>query len=372
MSLKPKPPEREQTDESLRAERQRTDRELESRQADLEEDADRLVRQARDTADAVLGAARDKADEAHGEAATARPRPSVVAEERRVEDRALTEERASADAALREQREENARILSGLLPLEREKTDRFLLTERVRSDEALSHRDDFLGIVSHDLRNLLGGIVMSAGLLAENAKPDEDGERIVAATERIQRYTARMNRLVGDLVDVASVDTGKLAVEPVHGGLREVIAEAFETFSPSAAKKGLSLEMADGEHPLEATFDHERIHQVLANLITNSIKFTPAGGSIVVAGHRAGEEVRCSVTDTGSGIPRDMLEAVFERFWQVGKSDRRGVGLGLYISRCIVEAHGGAIWAESELGKGSTFSFTLRAPAAGESPQAPA
>jgi signal transduction histidine kinase len=95
------------------------------------------------------------------------------------------------------------------------------------------------------------------------------------------------------------------------------------------------------------------------DLITNSIKFTASGGSIVLRAERARDQLRFSIRDTGSGIPADKLEAIFERFWQVGKNDRRGVGLGLYISRCIVEAHGGRIWAESTLGVGSTLCFTL-------------
>jgi signal transduction histidine kinase len=113
--------------------------------------------------------------------------------------------------------------------------------------------------------------------------------------------------------------------------------------------------------PLEAAFDHDRILQVLANLISNSIKFTSQGGEILITGDCVDGSVRLAVADTGSGIPADALESVFERFSQVGKKDRRGLGLGLYISRCIVEAHGGKIWAESTLAAGSRVSFTLPA-----------
>jgi signal transduction histidine kinase len=98
---------------------------------------------------------------------------------------------------------------------------------------------------------------------------------------------------------------------------------------------------------------------VLANILANAIKFTSQGGRIRVRGEGAGDELRFSISDTGSGMPGNVLEAIFERFWQVGKNDRRGVGLGLYISRCIVEAHGGRIWAESQLGEGSRLCFTL-------------
>jgi signal transduction histidine kinase len=101
--------------------------------------------------------------------------------------------------------------------------------------------------------------------------------------------------------------------------------------------------------------------QVLANLITNSIKFTPAGGTITLTCEVADGELRFSIADTGVGIPENMREAVFERFWQVGKNDQRGLGLGLYISRCIVEAHGGKVWAGSGADGGSVVSFTLPA-----------
>ena len=349
--------ERKQTNESLRIERERTDRALAERQA-AEEDSDLVVHRARETADAVLTEARAKADERLEASPDAGTRATLAAE-RVLEDEALQEERASADEILRRERNENARVLSRLLPLEREKTDRFLLTERARSDVALSNRDNFLGLVSHDLRNLLGGIVMSAELLAARAPENEDGTQTLLATTRIQRYAARMNRLIGDLLDVASIDAGKLAMTPVPGDAATLLAEAVDTFQAAASAKGISLQTEIVEGSLLAEFDHDRMLQVLANLIANAIKFTSRGGSIRVRGECAGDELRFSVSDTGSGIPGNLLEAIFERFWQVGKEDRRGVGLGLYISRCIVEAHGGKIWAESTLGEGSRLCFTL-------------
>jgi signal transduction histidine kinase len=99
--------------------------------------------------------------------------------------------------------------------------------------------------------------------------------------------------------------------------------------------------------------------QVFANVIANAIKFTPRDGKISIHGERVEDELRFCVSDTGSGIPAHMLESIFERFWQVGKNDRRGLGLGLYISKCLVETHGGTIWAQSQLGEGSKLCFTL-------------
>ncbi len=348
-------PERDSTDESLRSERKNIDEVMAAKEA-VDANADAVVERARDKADAVLDAARDKAD---GGAAVAK----VIATERAEEDEQIQEERVAADETLRREREAEARLLAGLLPHERRKTDRFLLTERVRSDEALANRDDFMGMVSHDLRNLLSGIVMNAAAMADSAPKTEDGERIVARTSRIQRYVARMNRLIGDLVDVVSIDAGKLAIQVSHSDAGILIAEALDAFAQDAINKGIALNAIAASGPLFANFDHDRMLQVLANLIGNAIKFTPSGGVIAVHGERVGEALIFSITDNGPGIPSQMLEAVFKRFWQVGKDDQRGLGLGLYISKCIVEAHAGRIWVDSQMGSGSAFHFTIPAAA---------
>ena len=353
-------PERAETDESLRTERAGTDRALAEQQAAIERHADVLLHRARQAADAVLSTARDRADdrrEQDGHATAAIDAPVAVARIR--EDEVLRAERAAADETLRRERQVTSLALSRLLPLEREKTDRHLLTERVRSDDAVSNRDDFLSIVSHDLRNLLGGIAGSADVLAERSAEGTTGEQIRAGAARIRRYAARMNRLIGDLVDVASIDAGRLAVTPVPGDAAALVAEAVETFQSSAAAKQLGLQMAIGAGPLIAPFDHGRLLQVLFNLLANAIKFTSEGGRIWVRAERDEAQLRLSVGDTGPGIAGDMLESVFQRFWQAGKNDQRGLGLGLYISKCLVEAHGGTLWAESQLGEGSTFTFTV-------------
>jgi signal transduction histidine kinase len=352
-------PERDETDESLRIERQKTDQALLEKQEAIERDADEVVDHAREIADAVLSEARDKADQKLEEEEPPPGKRETVSEERALEDAALEEERAAADESLRLEREEHARALHRLLPLEREKTDRHLLTERARSDFAISNRDDFLGIVSHDLRNLLQGIVMSAELLSARAADDEAGQQTRAGVKRIERYSARMVRLIGDLVDVTSIDAGKLAVAPRRQDLCELVAEAVATFEPVASAKGISLASESAEPSILVDFDHDRMMQVFANLLTNAIKFTPEGGKVWIRVERAEGKVLCCVGDTGPGIPGNMLELVFERFWQVGNDDRRGLGLGLYISRYIVAAHGGTIWAESRMGEGSRLYFTL-------------
>ena len=346
--------EREQTDESLRTERDETDRALAERRAVAKQNADEVLARAREQADSVLSAARDKADEQ-----LARPDNDVaehaISEQRAREDHALGRERAAADASLHREREENARALLGLLPLERDKTDRFLLTERARADQDVANRDDFLGIVTHDLRSLLGGIVLTAQQLAKDAPEQSE----VAA--RIQRYGARMHRLIGDLLDVASIHAGSLSLVPAQSDVGALLTDCVELFSDAARAKGVAIAARPLEEPLHARFDHERILQVLANLLSNAIKFTPAGGTVTVRAERSRALVQICVADNGVGIAADKLDVVFEKFWQAGKSDRRGLGLGLYISRKLVEAHGGRIWVESEKGKGSRFCFTLPA-----------
>jgi signal transduction histidine kinase len=351
-------PDRSNTDKSLDNERRNADEVLAERKATIEAKADRVVEVAREHADAVLLEARDKADD---KLQVARPIPeirAVIDTERKVEDRAVEQERAIADQALAQEREQNARDLLALLPFERISTDRSLLTERVRADNAVAQRDDFLGMVSHDLRDLLGGIVTSSAILQRSAASGDAGNAARIGAERIQRYAARMKRLIDDLTDVSSIDAGKLAVLPAPGNLAPVISETMFAMRGAAAAKGVSLEPPP-ERPLLAIFDAGRVLQVLTNLISNAIKFTPAGGRIRVDGEQRADFTRVAVTDTGPGIPPALIEAIFERFRQAEQSDRRGLGLGLYISRCLIEAQQGKIWAESTPGQGTTVSFTL-------------
>jgi len=348
-------PERANTDDSLRAERLDIDGALKGDVAAAERSADDVIDQAREVADAVVGEARLKADR---ESPPAHPAASdAVGEERAEADRVLRVERAAADGALEGERKVQADTLATLLVHERAATDAYLLTERDRADDAVAHRDDFLGMVAHDVRNLLDGVVLNLALLQSSAGEPEP--QVAAAATRIRRYVARMNRLIGDLVDVTSIDAGKLAIVPVEGDAAALVLEATDTFQSAAREKGVALSADIPETPLRVPFDHDRLLQVFANLITNAIKFTPSGGQIAIRAEAPRGLIRFSVSDTGEGIPARMLEAIFERFWQVGQNDRRGMGLGLYISKSIVDAHHGRIWAESELGQGTRVCFTL-------------
>jgi signal transduction histidine kinase len=285
--------------------------------------------------------------------------PDNVARDRADADGVLQDDYAAADESLRLEREDSARLLSVLLPLARRNTDSKLLTERAWTDAALAYRDDFLGMVSHDLKSLLAGIVLSADLLAVHASESPEGRAIATGTKRILLFATRMKRLVGDLTDVTSLEAGELAVTTSPNDGRELVEETLAAFRLLAAEKGISLESQVGDVPLLLMCDRGRILQVLANLVGNALKFTTAGGTVSAGATRIGDDVCFAVTDNGPGIPENFLESVFERFWQAGKDDRRGLGLGLYIAKSLVEAHGGRIWVESRLGEGSTFFLRL-------------
>lgn len=346
-------PERDQTDESLRVERERTDLVVAEDLAASDEAADTVISRARARADAVLAMARAKTDE-RTTLANIHISASVV-RQRLNEDDATELERGKADQTVRIEREETAALLS----IEREETDKDLLSERVRSDDALATRDAFLEVVSHDLRNMLTSIVASAALISRDVKRVDHVGSVVAHSQRIQRSSARMDRLIGDLVDVASIEAGMLGVAREIGDPSQVVTEAIDALHAHAAAEGVALIAEVASTPVLALFDSARMLQVLTNLLGNAIKFTPREGKVTVRLAREGDEVRIDVSDSGPGIAEDQLESIFGRFVQVTKNDRRGVGLGLYISKSIVQGHGGRIWATSQLGEGSTFSFTL-------------
>lgn len=347
--------EREQTDESLRVEREKADDALNEEVSAVDETADAVISRARARADDVLAAARAKTDDQPAASAPAPQSPKIIKRERVIEDQVLREERANADETLREERAEHVALLSR----ERGETDKDLSNERARSDDALETRDEFLGIVSHDLRNLLNTVMGSAALIAKEVSGEDHAEQILMHAQRIQRSGGRMNRLIGDLVDVASIEAGVLAAAREVGDPTDVVAEAVESFQGQASASAVTLTAEIVPPSSPAAFDAARILQVLCNLLSNALKFTPAHGKVVVHVQRVGDEIVFAVSDTGVGIPSDQLEAVFERFVQIAKNDRRGVGLGLFISKAIVQGHGGRIWAENRIGGGSTFCFTL-------------
>jgi signal transduction histidine kinase/PAS domain-containing protein len=222
--------------------------------------------------------------------------------------------------------------------------------------KATRTRDELIAAVSHDLKNPLATIVTAAELLSRSEAPDEKRRRWV---ESLRKSAEAMKHLIEDLLDIARIEAGRLTIEEQRCEAGALLAEALDLMQPLAQQKRLRLERQVPGREVYVRCDRPRILRVLSNLIGNSIKFTSEGGAITVRAELADREVRFSVTDTGSGIVADELPHIFERFWQARKTARLGAGLGLAIAKGIVEAHTGRIWAQSEVGKGSTFFFTL-------------
>jgi len=355
----PHRPERVETDDSLRAERDQTDDQLGRRNAQVGTGAEEVVALARERAEALLGAARAGADAVRQRADGQAEVPGRISVARASEDAAVSDARTSADEQLEEERVRQKRAAALLLSIEREETDDRLVTERSRADHAVASRDDFLAIVSHDVRGLLSGMAMSAELLTTMPAPEAQREG-----ERIRRLTGRMNRLIGDLLDVVSMESGKLSVRVVEQDARRLLTETLESFEHVAATRQVQITATLPVGELRAAFDHDRLLQVLTNLVGNAVKFTPPGGKVVLEVAPADGALRFSVADTGCGIAPELLDTVFDRFSQASQNDRRGLGLGLYIARCIIDAHGGEIGVASVPGHGSTFHFTVPAPGA--------
>jgi PAS domain S-box-containing protein len=220
------------------------------------------------------------------------------------------------------------------------------------AQRALRARDEVLAIVSHDLRGPLSVIQMGASSLLRRG--DANTEVIL----RMKRAGERMHVLIRDLLDVSAIEAGQLRIEPAEQPVGPLVAEALEQVRPFAEEKHIGLSAAVGAPDTRVLCDRGRIVQVFSNLLANAIKFTSEGGAIAVNVVQAERTVKFAVTDTGCGIAADQLEHVFDRYWQ-SRAGGAGVGLGLAIAKGIVEAHRGAIRAESAPGQGSTFVFEV-------------
>jgi signal transduction histidine kinase len=175
----------------------------------------------------------------------------------------------------------------------------------------------------------------------------------------IKRAGERANRLIQDLLSVTTIEAGRLNIDPREVGVADLCLEASEMLTPLAREKGITLKVEEAADLPPVRADPARVLQVFSNLVGNAVKFTPPGGSITISAAAANGSVQCSVADSGPGIPADQLPKIFGKFWQAKRGDQRGVGLGLAIARGIVEAHGGTLGVESEIGHGTVFSFGL-------------
>jgi signal transduction histidine kinase len=220
-----------------------------------------------------------------------------------------------------------------------------------KAEQAIAARDEVLGVVSHDLRNPVSRVRLAAELMSEQYPLPAGAERAAAI---IVRAADEMTRLIEDLLDVSRIEAGGLSIEAGTVPLETLFDRLDEAHAPAASQKQLvwAVERTDAPHTLE--IDQGRILQALGNLIGNAIKFTAEGGSVRVVVEPGDDAIRIGVRDTGPGMDEAQLAHVFDRFWQSRVGDRRGVGLGLAIARGIIEAHGGRIHVDSQLGVGTT------------------
>lgn len=234
------------------------------------------------------------------------------------------------------------------------------ITDRKRAEKALRRavtaREQVLRIVAHDLRNPLTTIMQSAALAQRGSEPEQLNKRL----DIISRAAIRMDHLIQDLLDVSLIEAGQLKIETGRVSASDLVHEAVDMQTPLASSAGLDIRVDVVPDRDVLWANRERLHEVLENLIGNAIKFSEAGGHITVGATSRDKDVLFSVADTGCGIPLENLPRVFDPFWQaVPKAGNLGAGLGLPITKGIVEAHGGRIWVESSIGRGSTFFFTI-------------
>ena len=219
-------------------------------------------------------------------------------------------------------------------------------------------KDEFITVASHELKTPVTSIKVYADVLQEQIGNDED-KMIRDMVQKLNGQVDRLNNLIGELLDTSKIGEDRLILKPVTLNINGLIAEKIEELQPLAKKSKLIFK--PGKLP-EINADKERIEQVLTNLVSNAIKYSPGGGDITIATEKTDHVVKVSVQDKGIGIPAGMLNDVFGRFFRIPNPQVQtfpGMGLGLYISAAIVERHGGTISVESKEDEGSTFSFTL-------------
>jgi signal transduction histidine kinase len=378
--------ERAQTDDSLTTERGKTDESLSKFRKSAELETDQKVKNGRDEADEARAQRRSDTDLIRKSERD--PKNQVVDQkaessrftQRQFDDKTLEAERALMDAALFKERGLNRTVANELLHGEREETDENLSQERKQTDSqvervsglltneqsshsltkaALTTRDEFLAIVSHDLRNPIGVVLSYADLLLEDPPSVGLTKEAKDWIEVIKRNAQTSLRLISDILDMERFAAGKFHLELSQHNIQSLLDQAVESFAQIVASKEISLKAIASSFSSVVNCDAKRIEQVLSNLVGNAIKFTPRGGSIHLSLSQKENALVVSVTDSGQGIFDEEKIRIFDRFAQINNKDRNGLGLGLYISKMIVEAHHGRIWVTSKLGQGSTFSFAL-------------
>jgi signal transduction histidine kinase len=223
------------------------------------------------------------------------------------------------------------------------------------------HKSEFLANMSHELRTPLNSVIGFSEVLRDqmfgelNAKQAQYVEVILSSGRHLLS-------LINDVLDLSKIEAGRLELETAHFDLATALQDTITLVSDRAARHGISLSLSVDGDIGAITADERKVKQVLLNLLSNGIKFTPEGGRVEVTAARSDGQVEIAVSDTGIGIAPEDQEVIFEEFRQVGSDyarKREGTGLGLTLAKRFVGLHGGRIWVASEVGKGSTFTFTI-------------
>ena len=233
-----------------------------------------------------------------------------------------------------------------------------LEASRAQLTQATSRRDEVLHVVSHELRGPLSVLSMAADIFGMDAQNGATPAQQQVFSQRVVRQAKRMLAIVDDLVDTSHIDAGELRVEPHRADLVIVVREAIDRIRPSLERHTVELRAPAS---LAIDIDVDRIEQVIANLLSNAIKYSPDGGPIIVSVENGATTATVSVADSGIGVPADSLPRLFERYFRAPGSERaaKGIGLGLFVTKRLIQAHGGSVGVVSEAGHGSTFSFEL-------------
>jgi signal transduction histidine kinase len=229
----------------------------------------------------------------------------------------------------------------------------------IELESASRHKSDFLANMSHELRTPLNAIIGFSEVLLErmfgdiNSKQKEYLQDILSSGRHLLS-------LINDILDISKVEAGRMELQPGPVDLRFVLQNAISLVRERATRQGISLALDIDQSVGAIEADERRVKQILFNLLSNALKFTPAGGRVMVTAALLGDAVQISVRDTGIGIKSEDQDRIFEEFQQAGPGKAvEGTGLGLALAKRFVEMHGGRIWVESAVGTGSSFTFTL-------------
>jgi signal transduction histidine kinase len=351
--------ERHQTNKDLSVERSKTN------QTVLE-----LQRQVGARADTLIEKTREIEDQKTEEKASA-----PLEKQLEVHEDSRERERKRVDKVIEGERAQIRREVKEIFKEERTATDASLVREREKTDEILDHasleieskqkalnlREYVLAMVSHDLKNPIESVLLSAQLLKDGSyETVGDLQRVV---DIIGRSASTMNSIVDRLQQAIQFQSGTLAVHLNKQDVRPIVSDCVEMERPIALKKRLKLEFSSEDHGHSGSFhlevDRTLLMQALSNLIGNAIKFTPEGGTVKVKAISNSKAVEIQVADTGPGIPDEDKRTVFQRFSQLEPGDRRGLGLGLYITQKVVSAHHGKIEVRDNEPSGSVFAIEL-------------